>query len=60
MGDPGLWWISERWRDKPAQAAHMAGEHMARLNMMMKHVKLAEARVEQYETDDPGKWVIRT
>jgi quinol monooxygenase YgiN len=60
MGDPGLWLVSERWRDKPAQAAHMAGEHMARLNMMMKHVKIAEARIESFETDDKGTWVIRT
>ena len=60
IADPGLWWISERWRDQNAQAAHMAGDHMARLNMMMKHVKITEARIERFETDDPGQWVIRS
>ncbi len=58
--DNGLWWISERWRDRTAQAAHSAGDHMARFNMMMKHVKIIEAKVEIYEVDKPGQWLIRT
>ncbi len=60
MADPGLWWVSERWQDQAAQAEHMAGDHMARFNMMMKHVKISEARIERFETEDTGKWIIRT
>ena len=60
MEDAGLWWISERWRDRETQGAHMAGDHMARFNMMMKHVKITEARIESFETDQPGQWLIRT
>jgi quinol monooxygenase YgiN len=60
MADPALWWISERWQDRAAQAAHMAGDHMARFNMLMKHMKIIEARIESFEADDMGTWLIRT
>ena len=60
MADQAWWWISERWQDRAAQAEHMAGDHMARFNMLMKHMKILEARVESFETDDKGTWLIRT
>jgi quinol monooxygenase YgiN len=59
IAEPGKIWVAERWRDRTAQAAHMAGDHMAAFNMMMKYMPLISAQIESYETDDAGQWIIR-
>jgi quinol monooxygenase YgiN len=59
MAEPGKIWVAERWRDRAAQAAHMAGDHMAAFNMLMKYMPLISAQIESYETDDLGQWLIR-
>lgn len=58
-GVPGLIWVSERWRDKVAQAAHLGGEHMGRFNEFMKHMPIIAAHIACYNCDDEGKWLMR-
>lgn len=58
-GIPGLIWVAERWRDKEAQAAHMAGDHMGRFNEFMKHMPVSAAHVAVYDCDDGGQWLMR-
>jgi quinol monooxygenase YgiN len=58
-GNPGLIWVSERWRDKQAQAAHLAGDHMGRFNEFMKHMPISAAHIAAYEIVDDGQWLMR-
>ena len=58
-GIPGLVWVSERWRDKAAQAAHLAGEHMGRFNEFMKHMPISAAHIASYTLDGEGQWLMR-
>ncbi len=58
-GEPGLLWVGERWRDKAAQAAHMAGDHMAVFNGFMKHLTLKSADIAAYTCDSEGQWMMR-
>ena len=58
-GVPGKLWVSERWRDKAAQAAHMAGNHMAEFNNFMRHMELKSAHIAAYEVVDNGTWLMR-
>jgi quinol monooxygenase YgiN len=58
-GIPGLVWVSERWRDKAAQAAHMVGDHMAAFNQFMKHMPISAAHVASYEVQGEGQWLMR-
>jgi quinol monooxygenase YgiN len=55
----GKLWVAERWRDKAAQAAHMAGEHMAEFTYFMRHMKMKSAHIAAYEVVDDGKWLMR-
>ncbi len=58
-GNPGLIWVSERWRDKASQAAHLAGEHMGEFNSFMKHMPLTAAHIANYEVEGEGQWLMR-
>jgi quinol monooxygenase YgiN len=58
-GIPGLIWVAERWRDKEAQAAHMAGDHMGQLNQFMKHMPASAAHIASYEVAGDGQWLMR-
>ena len=58
-GIPGLIWVAERWRDKAAQAAHLAGEHMGQFNQFMKHMPISAAHIANYEIEDDGQWLMR-
>jgi quinol monooxygenase YgiN len=60
MGEPGKWWVIERWRDAAAQAAHLASDHMAHFNVLMNRMKMSSGRIESFHTDDPGRWLIRS
>lgn len=58
-GVPGLIWVSERWRDREAQAAHMAGDHMGEFNQFMKHMPIGAAHIASYEVAGEGQWLMR-
>ena len=58
-GIPGLIWVAERWRDKQAQAAHLAGDHMGRFNEFMKHMPISAAHIAAYECEGDGQWLMR-
>ena len=58
-GEPGLLWIGERWRDKAAQAAHLAGDHMGQFNQLMKHLHLHSAQIDSFECAGEGEWLMR-
>jgi quinol monooxygenase YgiN len=58
-GEPGLLWVAERWRDKSAQAAHLASDHMAEFNNFMKHMNLRSADIAAYECLGEGQWLMR-
>ena len=58
-GIPGLIWVAERWRDKEAQAAHMAGDHMGQFNQFMKHMPISAAHIASYELEGEGNWLMR-
>ena len=58
-GIPGLIWVSERWRDKAAQAAHLAGDHMGEFNQFMKHMPMSAAHIASYTVDGEGEWLMR-
>jgi quinol monooxygenase YgiN len=58
-GVPGLIWVSERWRDKAAQAAHSAGDHMGEFNQFMKHMPISAAHIACYEVPGEGQWLMR-
>jgi quinol monooxygenase YgiN len=58
-GEPGLIWVGERWRDKAAQAAHLASDHMAEFNGFMKHMGLISANIAAYECEGDGQWLMR-
>jgi quinol monooxygenase YgiN len=57
--EPGRLWVNERWHDKAAQAAHLAGDHMAAFNRLMMGSKMIEADVKMFESDGPGEWLLR-
>jgi quinol monooxygenase YgiN len=59
FGVPGLIWVAERWRDKEAQAAHMASDHMGEFNQFMKHMPIIAAHIANYEYDGEGQWLMR-
>lgn len=58
-GVPGLIWVAERWRDREAQAAHMAGDHMGQFNQFMKHMPINAAHIASYEIEGEGQWLMR-
>lgn len=58
-GVPGLIWVAERWRDKSAQAAHLAGDHMGQFNQFMKHMPVSAAHIASYEVEGEGNWLMR-
>ena len=58
-GVPGLIWVAERWRDKEAQASHLAGEHMGRFNEFMKFMPVLAAHIASYDTPSEGQWLMR-
>lgn len=58
-GIPGLIWVAERWRDKAAQAAHLAGDHMGQFNQFMKHMPISAAHMANYEIEGEGQWLMR-
>ena len=58
-GIPGLIWVAERWRDKPSQAAHLAGDHMGQFNQFMKHMPISAAHIASYELEGEGSWLMR-
>lgn len=58
-GVPGLIWVAERWRDKGAQAVHMAGDHMGHFNQFMKHMPISAAQIASYEIEGDGNWLMR-
>jgi quinol monooxygenase YgiN len=58
-GLPGLIWVSERWRDRASQAAHMAGDHMGEFNQFMKHMPISAAHIASYEVAGEGQWLMR-
>jgi quinol monooxygenase YgiN len=58
-GVPGLIWVSERWRDREAQAVHMAGDHMGEFNQFMKHMPISAAHIASYEVSGEGQWLMR-
>lgn len=58
-GVPGLIWVSERWRDKASQAAHLAGNHMGEFNGFMKHMPTSAAHIASYEVEGEGQWLMR-
>jgi quinol monooxygenase YgiN len=57
--EPGRLWVNERWRDKEAQAAHLAGDHMAAFNQLMMGSKMIDANVQMFNCDGPGEWLLR-
>jgi quinol monooxygenase YgiN len=58
-GNPGLIWVTERWRDKQAQAAHLAGDHMGHFNEFMKHMPISAAHIAAYECQGESQWLMR-
>jgi quinol monooxygenase YgiN len=58
-GVPGLIWVSERWRDKAAQAAHSAGDHMGEFNQFMKHMPISAAHIAIFGVEGEGQWLMR-
>lgn len=58
-GIPGLIWVAERWREKAAQAAHLAGDHMGQFNEFMKHMPIEAAHIASYEIAGEGMWLMR-
>jgi quinol monooxygenase YgiN len=58
-GIPGLIWVGERWRDKEAQAAHLAGDHMGRFNEFMKHMPISAAHIASYQPEGESQWLMR-
>jgi quinol monooxygenase YgiN len=46
--DPDLLWLSERWRDQPAQSAHLIGDHMVEFNIAMRRAKILKADIDSY------------
>jgi quinol monooxygenase YgiN len=58
-GIPGLIWVSERWRDRASQAAHMAGDHMGEFNQFMKHMPISAAHIASYDVAGEGQWLMR-
>jgi quinol monooxygenase YgiN len=55
----GKLWVSERWRDRDAQAVHMASDHMAQFNYFMRHLRMQCAHIAAYEVAGEGKWLMR-
>lgn len=47
--------VSERWRDRAAQAAHLVGDHMARFNIGVKRARIVRALIEVHDGDGVGK-----
>jgi quinol monooxygenase YgiN len=58
-GIPGLIWVAERWRDKEARAAHLAGDHMGQFNQFMKHMPITAAHIANYDVEGDGQWLMR-
>ncbi len=58
-GIPGLIWVAERWRDKPAHSAHMVGDHMGQFNQFMKHMPISASHIACYEIEGDGQWLMR-
>ena len=51
--------MSERWRDKAAQAAHLAGDHMGEFNQFMKHMPMSAGHIASYQVEGDGDWLLR-
>ena len=58
-GVPELICVAERWRDKAAQSAHLAGDHMGQFNQFMKHMPISAAHIASCEIEDEGQWMMR-
>ncbi len=58
-GSQGRLWVMERWRDKPAQANHLASDYMAAFNRMMMGSVMSGADVQMFLCDQPGEWLLR-
>ena len=58
-GIPGVIWVAERWRDKAAQAAYFACEHIGQFNQFMKHMPISAAHIVNYDGQDDGQWLMR-
>ncbi len=58
--DPDMLWISERWRDSAAEAAHMVGDHMVEFNIGMRRAKIVEASINAYDPDGKVRRLIET
>jgi quinol monooxygenase YgiN len=56
--DPNLLWISERWRDSEAEAAHMVGDHMVEFNIGMRRAQIVEASIWAYDPDGSVRRLI--
>lgn len=50
IDDPLSLRVSERWRDRSAQAMHMVGDHMVTFNLAMRRGRIVEARVDGYDS----------
>ncbi len=47
--DPDRLCISERWRDRAAQSAHLVGDHMPRFNVSMRIATVTGGTLDAYE-----------
>ncbi|MFM9852416.1 MAG: putative quinol monooxygenase [Sphingomonadaceae bacterium] len=56
--DPSVLRVSERWRDRAAQAMHMVGDHMVTFNLDMRRGKIVEADINVYDSDGGMKKLI--
>jgi len=46
---PDLLHVSERWRTREAQSAHLIGDHMVEFNIAMRAAQIVEARVDCHD-----------
>ncbi len=47
--EPDLFRISERWRTRTAQSAHMVGDHMVNFNIGMRAASIVATEIQSYE-----------
>lgn len=50
--EPDLLRISERWRTRAAQSAHLIGDHMVEFNIGMRAASVVAAAVDSYENGE--------
>jgi quinol monooxygenase YgiN len=56
--DPLLLRVSERWRDRAAQAMHLVGDHMVTFNLDMRRGKIVAADVNAYDSEGSVRKLI--